>query len=82
MAMAGTAEADPAARDALRQAKRRVEPSQSAKPVTFLYRPVSFCSAACMLSNVSFTIARHPTWGREQGPKWFATSGFFVGGDS
>src|SRR5690606_28439068 len=30
--------------------------------------PVLFCGAACKRTNESFTMAPHPTWGREQSP--------------
>jgi hypothetical protein len=30
--------------------------------------PVSLCGAACKPANESFTVAPHPTWGREQSP--------------
>src|SRR5690554_3539920 len=48
---------------------------------SFVYRPVSFCSAACKLHNLSFTIDLHPTWGREQKPATgIPASGLFLSG--
>src|SRR5690606_24999820 len=62
--------ASPACRDAMRPGRScatctgdRVRANRS-----LVDWPVSFCTAACKMHNVSFTVSLHPTWGREQKP--------------